>query len=121
VAGRGLDPATPEPGTGLDAQVPNGVTLSLLSRPSKPVAPRIRGERNRLMTSTSGILAGILRGERRRGLGEAWDCRYHCYLDAASGRMVKHRPSLRPHSARSVYESSRECEEKDRELLLRAS
>jgi hypothetical protein len=51
------------------------------------------------MRSRAGTLAGILNGRRRRGLGETWDCRYHCYLDSRSGRLFTHRPAIRLQSA----------------------
>jgi hypothetical protein len=42
-----------------------------------------------------GILAGVVKGRRRVGLGPTWDSRYHRYLDATNGELWRYRPSLR--------------------------
>jgi len=42
-----------------------------------------------------GIIAGVVRGRRRVGLGSTWDSRYHRYLDGSSGAVWRYRPALR--------------------------
>lgn len=42
-----------------------------------------------------GILAGVLGGRRRVGLGPTWDSRYHRYLDPCGCGQWRYRPALR--------------------------
>lgn len=65
-----------------------------------------------------GIIAGVVRGRRRIGLGPTWDSRYHRYLDATSGGVWRYRPSLRIACTEPKYEVPKPASV---ELLRRAS